>query len=157
MIYDIFDSPVGKITLATDGTAITNLHIEGDRYFTQLPSDWKRDKNNTVLQRAEKELKEYFAGKRAKFDFAVSFVGTPFQQSVWKALQLIPAGKTVSYKALAESIGKPKAVRAVGTAIGRNPICIIVPCHRVLASDGTFGGYVAGVQCKEYLLQIEGH
>lgn len=148
-------SPVGEITLATDGEAITHLHIEGDRYFTQIPSDWKWDSENSVLKKAQKELREYFEGKRKKFDFSIKFTGTPFQESVWKALQEIPSGKTVSYTDLAEKIGKPKAVRAVGSAVGRNPICIIVPCHRVLASNGAFGGYVAGIQCKEYLLQVE--
>ena len=155
MLYDIFSSPVGKITIATNGKTINHLHIEGDRYFTELPQEWQYAPEEHLLKKAKKEVLEYFRGERREFDLPVSLNGTPFQESVWNALQQIPSGKTVSYTDLAEMIGKPKAVRAVGSAIGRNPVCIIVPCHRVLASDGTFGGYVAGVQCKEHLLQIE--
>lgn len=100
-------------------------------------------------------MTEYFNGKRETFDLPLSFNGTSFQTKVWNELQKIPYGKTVSYMELAYKIGAPKAVRAVGTAVGRNPICILIPCHRVLASDGTMGGYVAGVQCKEQLLELE--
>lgn len=155
MVYNTFSSPVGQITIASNGSAVTHLHIEGDRYFTAIPKDWSQDKKHAVLQKAQKELEEYFAGKRKKFSTQFDFAGTPFQQSVWKALMGIPSGQTISYKILAEKVGKPKAVRAVGSAVGRNPICILIPCHRVLASDGTFGGYVAGVACKEYLLNLE--
>lgn len=155
MIFDTFPSPVGKITIATDGSVITNLHIEGDRYFAHVPNDWQKNSNHQLLQKAKKALEEYFAGKRKTFDFKFGFSGTPFQQHVWKALMEIPSGKTTTYKALAEAIGNPNAVRAVGTAVGRNPICIFIPCHRVLASDGTFGGYVAGVACKSFLLALE--
>ncbi len=155
MKYLKLSSPVGIITIASDAKAITHLHIEGDRYFTSIPSDWMEDSDDPILKKAKEELLEYFEGKRNTFSFPVTFAGTPFQESVWNALREIPAGKTVSYTFLAEKIGKPKAVRAVGSAVGRNPICIIVPCHRVLASNGTFGGYVAGIQCKEFLLGLE--
>lgn len=155
MIYDIFASPIGTITISTDGKFLTNLHIDGDRYFTKIPDDWKKDANHPLLQQTKKELHEYFQRKRTVFDIPVHFTGTPFQLSVWRELQKIPSGQTVSYKSLAEKIGKPKAVRAVGSAIGRNPICIIVPCHRVKASDGSFGGYVAGIACKQQLLSLE--
>jgi methylated-DNA-[protein]-cysteine S-methyltransferase len=155
MLYDIFSSPVGTITISTDGKHLTNLHIDGDRYFTKIPQDWEQDAEQPLLQQTKKEIQEYFQKKRTAFDVPVHFTGTPFQLSVWKALQQIPSGQTVSYKALAEKIGKPKAVRAVGSAIGRNPMCIIVPCHRVRASDGSFGGYVAGIACKQKLLAIE--
>jgi methylated-DNA-[protein]-cysteine S-methyltransferase len=93
---------------------------------------------------------------RTRFDVPVVFDGTEFQCLVWKALQNIPSGKTVSYGSLAEAIGRPKAVRAVGTAVGRNPLCIVVPCHRVLAGDGSLGGYVAGLDRKQHLLALEG-
>jgi methylated-DNA-[protein]-cysteine S-methyltransferase len=156
MYYDVFPSPVGDITASSDGTAITGLHIEGDRYFTSMPSEWVHDVAQPLFTQLRTELSEYFAGARTHFDVPVAFEGTEFQRLVWKALQGIPAGKTVSYGALAETIGRPKAVRAVGTAVGRNPLCIVVPCHRVLAGDGSLGGYVAGLDRKQYLLALEG-
>lgn len=155
ILYDIFDSPIGKLTVATDRTSIIALHIEGDRYFTAVPTHWTRDKNEPLLQQARTELEEYFSGKRTTFDLPLSPTGTEFQKQVWDALRTISAGTTTTYGDLAQKIGRPKAVRAVGTAIGRNPICIIVPCHRVLASNGALGGYVAGTDRKQDLLSLE--
>ncbi|MBA3724480.1 MAG: methylated-DNA--[protein]-cysteine S-methyltransferase [Candidatus Levybacteria bacterium] len=157
MNYDSFNSPIGLITIATDGQHLTHLHIEGDRYFTAIPVDWENDTKHPILKKARKELLEYFDGKRNAFDIPVQFSGTPFQTLVWHELQKIPSGQSITYKQLAEKIGKPKAVRAVGTAVGRNPMCIIIPCHRVRASDGSYGGYVAGLECKQKLLSIEAH
>lgn len=154
--YDVFTSPIGAITASSDGNAVTGLHIEGDRYFTAIPAEWVRDESNVVLQQLRTELAEYFAGKRAQFDVPVAFKGTEFQQSVWTTLQTIGQSETTSYGELAAAIGRPKAVRAVGTAVGRNPLCIVVPCHRVLASDGSLGGYVAGLERKRHLLTLEG-
>ena len=102
-----------------------------------------------------KQLREYFAGQRKEFDLALSFTGTPFQKNVWKELSKIPFGETVSYKDIAQRIKNPKAVRAVGTANGRNPFCIIVPCHRVIAADGSIGGYGGGISVKKKLLELE--
>lgn len=109
-----------------------------------------------MLTQAVQELNEYFDGYRKKFDVPLDVNGTDFQKLVWKALSKIPYGKTYSYSEIAHQIGKDKAVRAVGTANGRNPICIIVPCHRVIAADGTLGGYSGGIEIKEQLLQLEG-
>jgi methylated-DNA-[protein]-cysteine S-methyltransferase len=153
--YDQFDSPVGRLTVGTDGQAITALHIEGDRYFTAIPAGWLHDSAPPLLQQAAQELREYFAGRRRSFDLPLHLSGTPFQKAVWQALQGIPAGSTTTYSEIAAGIGRPLAVRAVGTAIGRNPACILIPCHRVLASHGGFGGYVAGIACKERLLRLE--
>ena len=155
-VYDVFTSPIGAITASSDGNAVTGLHIEGDRYFTAVPTDWVRVESSAVLRQLKIELAEYFAGKRTQFDVPVAFKGTEFQQSVWTALQTIGRSETTSYGALAAAIGRPKAVRAVGTAVGRNPLCIVVPCHRVLASDGSLGGYVAGLERKRHLLTLEG-
>ena len=101
------------------------------------------------------QLKEYFSGRRKTFDIDLHFEGTVFQNRVWKALVEIPFGKTVAYKDIARKIKNPKAVRAVGTANGKNPFCIIVPCHRVIAADGSIGGYAGGIPAKRQLLQIE--
>lgn len=155
MFYDIFESPVGKLTLSTDGTYITSLHIAGDRYFEEVPSVWIRDASQPVLRQARQELENYFKTGRPAFTVPLQAQGTPFQQQVWKALQNIPPGSTTTYSAIASDIRKPQAVRAVGTAIGRNPICIFIPCHRVIARDGSLGGFVAGIKRKRQLLTLE--
>ncbi|MDE2223302.1 MAG: methylated-DNA--[protein]-cysteine S-methyltransferase [Candidatus Omnitrophica bacterium] len=108
-----------------------------------------------VILKAVKQLEEYFAGKRKEFDLSLQFTGTPFQNRVWKALSQIPYGRTVAYKDIAQRINNPRAVRAVGTANGENPFCIIVPCHRVIAADGSIGGYGGGIAVKRRLLAIE--
>jgi methylated-DNA-[protein]-cysteine S-methyltransferase len=153
--YSRIDSPLGKLTISTDGLAILELHIEGDRYFKQIPETWIKKQDEPLLQRAETELAEYFAGKRATFSVPLKTRGTDFQMAVWNALRAVPAGSTTSYGELAKQIGKPNAVRAVGTAVGRNPVCIIVPCHRVLTSTGQLGGFVAGTERKQTLLALE--
>lgn len=107
------------------------------------------------LRRAEIQVGEYLEGGRRSFDLALDFAGTPFQETVWRALRDIPFGTTVSYKTLAAGIRNPKAVRAVGGANGKNPLCIIIPCHRVIAADGTIGGYAGGIAIKEKLLALE--
>jgi methylated-DNA-[protein]-cysteine S-methyltransferase len=155
MKYDVFDSPLGGITICTNGTAVTELHIEGDRYFTAIPSEWIKSPQEPLLLTAKQELTEYFAGARKTFDIPLKAAGTDFQKQVWKALETIEPSDTSSYSKIAAKIGRPKAVRAVGTAIGRNPICIMVPCHRVLASNGSLGGFVAGLERKQQLLQLE--
>jgi methylated-DNA-[protein]-cysteine S-methyltransferase len=156
MKYDIFNSPLGLLTVSTDGANITALHIQDDRYFTAVPAGWTKVSDQPLLRRAKEQLDQYFAGRRQKFDLPLSSAGTPFQQEVWVVLRNIPAGSTVTYADIARQIGRPKAVRAVGTAVGRNPLCIIVPCHRVLGSGGGLGGYVAGVERKQDLLRLEG-
>lgn len=155
MFYDTFNSPLGPLTVSTNGAQISGLHITGDRYFTGIPSGWVRSPDQPLLRQARRELSEYFAGQRQSFTLPVLLFGTSFQKQVWQALQQIPQGSTSTYAAIAQSIGKPRAVRAVGTAIGHNPVCIIVPCHRVLASDGSLGGYVAGLKRKSQLLTLE--
>lgn len=156
MEYDVFSSPIGPLTVSTDGFSITALHIQDDRYFTDIPADWVRVPDQSLLRHAKEQLGQYFAGQRHKFDLPLSSAGTPFQQEVWAVLRNIPTGSTVTYADIARQIGRPKAVRAVGTAVGRNPLCIIVPCHRVLGSGGGLGGYVAGVERKQDLLRLEG-
>src|SRR5690606_36347073 len=116
----------------------------GDRYFTKIPDAWRLAPNDILLAQAAAELRQYLAGKRTGFSLKLRPLGTGFQQQVWRELQNIPYGKTGSYKQIAQAIGSPNAVRAVGTAVGRNPLCILIPCHRVLTSSGAMGGYVAG-------------
>lgn len=155
--YSYFDSPIGTITLVADEEALRAVHIEDDRYFQGIDKEWVHAPHNKILEQAQEELTDYFKGRRRDFSVPVVFEGTDFQEKVWNALRYLPYGQTSSYGEIAVAIGRPKAVRAVGTAVGRNPLCIVVPCHRVLASDGTLGGYVAGVGRKQYLLDLERH
>lgn len=153
--YTTCPSPIGTITICTDGSALTGLHIEGDRYFTAIPDDWQYEVNHPVLTQVTQQLQAYFQHKLWDFDLPTKIQGTAFQEAVWKVIKQIPAGKTKTYSEIATLIGKPKAVRAVGTAVGRNPLCIIVPCHRVLPSGKGLGGYVAGLSRKQWLLAHE--
>jgi methylated-DNA-[protein]-cysteine S-methyltransferase len=155
MKYAIFDSPIGKLTVSTDGKAITGLHIEGDRYFPAIPPGWEKDSELPILSQAGQELAEYFAGKRRRFDLPITLEGTEFQKQVWRTLAKIPSGKTMSYGEIAATIKRPKAVRAVGSAVGRNKICLLIPCHRVIASDGSLSGFSAGLERKKKLLDLE--
>jgi methylated-DNA-[protein]-cysteine S-methyltransferase len=156
MHYDVMASPVGQLTIIADGRSITGLHIEGDRYFAGIPAGWVHDPAAPLLRRARAELTEYFAGRRRHFDLPLAPAGTPFQRQVWEALEAVPAGAVTTYAEVAQAVGRPSAARAVGTAVGRNPICLLIPCHRVLATGGGFGGYVAGLACKQHLLSLEG-
>lgn len=157
MFYDVFDSPLGALTVLSDGIRVTGLHIEGDRYFSpaNIPANWKQDAEQPIFQQTRQELKEYFAHDRKEFDIPIQSTGTPFQQEVWNVIREIPYGQTLTYAEIAQKIHNPKAVRAVGSAVGRNPVCLITPCHRVLASDGTLGGFVAGLPRKQQLLELE--
>lgn len=151
MISCIHDSPVGPLTLHSNGAALTGLEFDKPRYkLTESPRGEDR-----VLAQARRELDRYFAGKLKAFTIATAPEGTPFQQKVWAALTKIPYGITRSYGQQAAAIGSPKAFRAVGLANGKNPIAIIVPCHRVIGSDGSLTGFGGGVPRKQFLLDLE--
>jgi methylated-DNA-[protein]-cysteine S-methyltransferase len=151
--YTQIDSPIGPLLLAGDADGLHELWFVEGRRKKQPNPDWKE--NATPFAAAIKQLREYFAGKRETFDLPLILDGTPFQLSVWRNLQAIPYGKTVSYLDLAKKIGNPKAVRAVGLANGSNPIPIIVPCHRVIGSDGSLTGFGGGLPTKQKLLALE--
>jgi|SRR5690606_18710305 len=153
--YDIISSPIGDLIISSDDEGMTGLHIEGDRYFRSVPDDWRRESNNVLLNQAIGQLDEYFQGRRQVFELPLNPGGTYFQNMVWKALEEIPYGSTLNYTQLAEAINLPHAVRAVASAVGRNPICILVPCHRVVGKNGALSGYVAGLDKKEWLLNLE--
>jgi methylated-DNA-[protein]-cysteine S-methyltransferase len=159
IVYAEFDSPQGKLYLAATPRGLAGMWFTDQRHLPDVTS-WQRvDKTATqrVLQDAIAQLQTYFSGKLQQFNLPLDLsAGTAFQQSVWQALLKIPFGKTTSYGALSSSIGKPLAVRAVGTAIGRNPIGIIVPCHRVIGTDGSLTGYAGGLHRKEAFLKLEG-
>jgi len=148
-IYFIYESPFGNIVIESDGDSITGLKTESNAKPTG------KKEANTLTDITAMQLKEYFTGKRKKFDIPLNPQGTDFQRSVWDALQKIPYGKTRSYKQIAQAIGNPKASRAVGMANNKNPIWILIPCHRVIGADGTLVGYGGGFEMKKRLLAIE--
>lgn len=148
-------SPIGRLLLTSDGAALTGLYMETSRK-AQPTGDWVEDAAAAPLTAALRQLDEYFAGTRRAFDLPLRLEGTEFQQRVWRELTVIPYGETWSYGQLAQRIGKPSASRAVGLANGRNPISILVPCHRVIGADGSLTGYGGGLERKQWLLAHEG-
>jgi len=153
MYYRYQPSPLGPLLLAGDHQGLHLIHMDAAQPW-ELPGEWQPAGGQ--LDDVARQLDEYFAGQREVFEVALAPLGTPFQREVWQALQRIPYGTTCSYSDLAEQIGRPRAVRAVGTANGANPIAIIVPCHRVIGSNGTLTGYAGGVERKQMLLELEG-
>jgi len=148
-------SPVGDLTLTATETALTGVYFATSRHGPPL-HDVERRLGGQVLERTRQQLEEYFAGTRAEFDLPLDPQGTPFQQRVWDLLRAIPYGTTTSYGELARRLGDPHATRAVGAANGRNPIPIIVPCHRVVGSRGELTGFGGGIDRKRWLLEHEG-
>jgi len=150
----IDDSPVGPLLLAGDSEALHVLAFGMGSRPREIDADWRPDMKG-VLKDVRKELDRYFAGTLKKFSTRLAFNGTPFQNEVWKQLTRIPYGETISYLDLAKRIDNPKAVRAVGMANGANPIAIIVPCHRVIGSNGSLTGFGGGLPTKRALLDLE--
>ena len=146
-----FASPIGTLQLRGTGTALTGIFMEDHRHAA--PVDGARDAG--PFRAARTQLEEYFAGDRCAFDLPLSASGTVFQRAVWQALTAIPYGATISYGELARRIGRARAVRAVGLANGRNPLSIVVPCHRVIGANGALTGYGGGLERKRYLLDLE--
>jgi methylated-DNA-[protein]-cysteine S-methyltransferase len=152
-VHTVVGSPVGPLTLVAVDGALTGVYMDQQRY--RPPAETFGDPDPVPFAEPIGQLGEYFAGRRTEFDLPLSLIGTPFQRRVWAALRDIPLGVTVSYGELAERIGRPTAARAVGLANGRNPIGIIVPCHRVVGSTGALTGYGGGLDRKQQLLAFE--
>lgn len=152
--HDYIETPAGRVLIVINSAneALIGLYFEenatqaGEGIGTYRPGGYPH---------IARQISEYFTGMRQSFDIALEPQGTEFQKRVWKALQNIPYGATISYKQLAENVGKPGAYRAVGSANGKNPICLLIPCHRVVASDGALGGYSGGLAVKQHLLALE--
>jgi len=151
--YTYLDSPVGRLLLAGDPLGLSQVRFPGERGAVRPSADWRRDYG--VFSEAIAQLEEYFAGERREFSLPLQLEGTPFQTTVWSALQTIPYGATVSYGELARRIGRPSASRAVGAANGANPLPIIVPCHRVIGGDRSLTGFGGGLETKRFLLAFE--
>ncbi len=152
----VLDTTIGPMTVVAENEAITGVYMDDARH---LPPDDRFGHpdagDSLVLREAARQLREYFAGERTSFDLPLAAEGTPFQRKVWDALRAIPYGETTSYGALAAKLGRPDACRAVGLANGRNPISIVVPCHRVVGASGALTGYGGGIERKRFLLELE--
>ncbi|WP_353249061.1 methylated-DNA--[protein]-cysteine S-methyltransferase [Salinisphaera sp. T31B1] len=153
VFYTFIDSPLGPLRLVGDGHALSGLTMSEHRHAPDTKGDWIRE--DAPFEATRSQLDEYFAGRRSTFDLVTAPAGTAFQQRVWQALQQIPYGQAESYGQLAERIGSPKAARAVGLANGRNPISIVIPCHRVIGAGGQLTGYGGGLERKRWLLDHE--
>ena len=154
--YTLMPSPVGQLTLVARDGKLTAILWEQERANRVRLGVLREANDSPVLLETARQLREYFAGARSQFELELDFNGTPFQQQVWRALLTIPFGETRSYSQIAEQIGNPKAVRAVGAANGRNPISIVAPCHRVIGASGGLTGFAGGLGAKHYLLALEG-
>lgn len=153
-VYCWHPSPVGQLLLASDGDALVSVGFGGAPPHTAVPQEYWRE-DATALDDARRQLDEYFAGTRRTFELRLRPLGTHFQLSVWSALQEIPYGTTWSYQQLAIRVGRERAVRAVGLANARNPLAIVVPCHRVIGSNGALTGFGGGIEAKAWLLVHE--
>lgn len=155
-VCTVMDSPLGLITLAASDQALVGVWFDAQAHFPDL-AKWRTDDRHPLLQKTALQLREYFAGSLREFDVPIDLAGgTLFQREVWQSLRTIAPGTTRTYGAIAASIQRTNAVRAVGGAIGRNPLSIIVPCHRVIGSSGSLTGYAGGLERKIALLRLEG-
>ena len=152
--YSVMPSPVGDLLLVADDLGLHQIRFTQGKGAATIDEAWVRD--DAALAEVRRQLEEYFAGTRKSFELTLVPTGTAFQRSVWQALTEIPFGSTWSYGELAQHIGRPKAVRAVGAANGANPLPIVVPCHRVIGANGKLTGFGGGLPAKEYLLALEG-
>jgi methylated-DNA-[protein]-cysteine S-methyltransferase len=155
MSYAIIKSPIDDLILVADNSALTGLYFAGEDQLASRNSDWKRNPRHPLIEQAANQLKEYFLGKRKRFSIPFRLEGTDFQEKIWRQIALIPYAETISYSELARRAGAPAAIRAAGTSTGRNPIAIIIPCHRVMGKNGAICGFAGGLDRKRYLLDLE--
>ena len=155
LYYDYTRSPHGRMLLVADEKALTSVSFAGQKYAPRIAKDWQRGRSHAPLLKAKRELAEYFAGRRKRFSVRLAPRGTPFQRKVWRAIAGVGFGKTIAYAELARRAGRPGSARAAGAATGRNPLGIIVPCHRIVGSNGSLTGYAGGLAKKRALLELE--
>ena len=153
--YDEYKGPQGTMFLTATPKGLAGVYFKGQKHFPKR-RDWRLDRRNPLLKRAKRELAEYFAGKRRRFGVALDPQGTPFQRSVWRQIGKVGFGRTLTYGELARRAGRPGSARAAGAATGRNPIGILVPCHRIMGANGALTGYAGGLGRKRALLALEG-
>lgn len=153
--YTRIDSPVGPLLLAADSAGLRLIEFHAPRHPVPPGADW-REGDSDVLRETQRQLDEYFDCRRRMFDLPLALHGTEFQRTVWQTLAAIPYGQTISYAQLASRVGRPTAMRAVGAANGRNPLPIVLPCHRVIGANGSLTGFGGGLPTKQFLLELEG-
>ena len=149
-------TPVGPLTLVAEGGALVRISFGDDRHSSEGRESSGCSDHTPLLDEAARQLADYFEGRRREFDLPLAPAGTSFQREVWAALREIPYGETRSYKDIARAVGRPRACRAVGMANNRNPLPIVIPCHRVVGASGALTGYAGGLEVKSKLLQLEG-
>jgi len=153
MHYDYFDTARGRMLLVASERGLAGVYFVGQKHYPKLGEGWKRDRKG--LSQAKRELAEYFAGKRTRFSVPLDPQGTPFQRAVWREIAKVGFGKTITYAELARRAGFPGSARAAGAATGRNPLGVIVPCHRIVGSNGSLTGYAGGLGRKKAFLALE--
>ncbi|EQA43182.1 putative methylated-DNA--[protein]-cysteine S-methyltransferase [Leptospira broomii serovar Hurstbridge str. 5399] len=153
--YAKIGSPIGELLIISNETNITRICMNKQKYGAEIAADWIEHPDLEPISLASEQLTAYFAGRLKKFDLPLTMIGTPFQKRVWTELVKIPFGRVISYGELARRIDNPNASRAVGLANGKNPMAIVVPCHRVIGSNGNLTGYGGGIPNKQYLLELE--
>jgi methylated-DNA-[protein]-cysteine S-methyltransferase len=153
--YDFYESPHGRMLLVANDEGLSGVYFDGQKHLPRIDPDWRRDSHNGLLRETKRELSGYFGRERRRFEIALAPEGTAFQKSVWKAIATVDFGATITYGELARRAGVPGSARASGAATGRNPISIIVPCHRIVGSTGKLTGYAGGLDRKRALLALE--
>jgi methylated-DNA-[protein]-cysteine S-methyltransferase len=157
MYYRYYQSKLGRMLVVASKDAITGLYFTGQKYYKAVEPSWIAGDTHEPLTQCARELDEYFAGKRTTFTFRMDPQGTAFQRAVWRGIASVPYGETISYAQLSRRVGAPANARAAGTATGRNPISIAIPCHRIVGSNGNLTGYAGGLDKKSALLDLESH
>jgi methylated-DNA-[protein]-cysteine S-methyltransferase len=153
--YSHLKTPLGDLVLVANETGLIGIYFDDCDHVPAARSTWTLDPQHPILQQTEKQLREYFEGKRTGFSLPFHLAGTDFQERVWREIECIPYGQTISYSELARRAGAPEAIRAAGTSTGRNPLSIVIPCHRVMGKQGGITGYAGGLERKRYLLDLE--
>jgi methylated-DNA-[protein]-cysteine S-methyltransferase len=153
--FDFYESPHGRMLLVATDEGISGIYFDGQKYHPQPETGWRHDARHAPLRQAKRELAEYFGGERKRFETTLAPEGTSFQRAVWKAISTVDFGATLTYGELARRAGHPDSARAAGAATGRNPITIIIPCHRIIGSNGNLTGYAGGLERKRLLLALE--
>ena len=153
--YEYFDSPQGRMLLVASDAGLSGVYFARQKYFPKKEKAWSRSARHALLQQTKRELKEYFAGRRKRFKVKLDPEGTAFQRKIWRAISSVSFGKTLTYSEIARRAGHAGSARAAGAATGRNPISVIVPCHRIMGADGSLTGYAGGLARKRALLELE--
>jgi methylated-DNA-[protein]-cysteine S-methyltransferase len=155
LYYDFYESPHGQMLLVAREEALSGVYFDAQKYHPRIGAEWRHDPRHAPLAQARRELAEYFHEGRQRFETAVAPEGTAFQRLIWKAISTVEFGRTITYGELAQRAGVPGSARAAGAATGRNPLTIIVPCHRIVGSSGALTGYAGGLARKRALLALE--